>query len=222
MNESTEIETDFSSVMQELSARAANGKEETRREAQFAAGMSTLVSAIHSLGQRVESLEESVLRKFETIHFEKLEGQIEAIRKSETVNQKLFDSLHQELISYRDNFVRDALQKPIVRDLITLFDDLSGIVARLETPAPEEEDEPSRLRENIGNTLHFLLEILHRLEVTEIETSATVDRQRHRVISVERTESADEDGQIVRRLKRGFTWHDKVLRPEEVVIKRLA
>ena len=49
-----------------------------------------------------------------------------AIRESETVNQKLFDSLHEELISYRDNFVRDSLQKPFIRDLLVLFDDLSS------------------------------------------------------------------------------------------------
>ena len=37
-----------------------------------------------------------------------LEEQLAAIRDTEKVNQKLFDSLHQELVSYRDNFVRDS------------------------------------------------------------------------------------------------------------------
>ena len=30
----------------------------------------------------------------------------------------------------------------------------------------------------------------------------------------------EDDGRIVRRLKRGFIWHDKVLRAEEVVMQR--
>ena len=72
------------------------------------------------------------MRKFETIHFQKIEEQLSAIRDSETVNQKLFDSLHEELISYRDNFVRDSLQKPFIRDLLVLFDDLSAMAGQFE------------------------------------------------------------------------------------------
>ena len=47
-----------------------------------------------------------------------------------------------------------------------------------------------------------------------------VDRTLHRVISFEPAECAEEDGRIVKRLKRGFTWHDRVLRAEEVIAKR--
>lgn len=219
MSEATEVETDFAAMMQELSTRAAN--EDSRRDAQLSAGMASMISAIHSLGQRVESLEESIVRKFEAMQFERLEQQIAALRESETVNQKLFDSLHQELISYRDNFVRDALQKPVVRDLIVLFDDVSGIAAQMEKAAAEGADPTvAQLRDNVANMLHFLIEILHRLEVVEIEEKEKVDRQLHRVISVEAAATPEDDGRIVRRLKRGFIWHDKVLRAEEVVMQR--
>ncbi len=105
-------------------------------------GISALINAIHSLGQRVESLEESVVRNFESIHFQKMEDQLSAIRDSETVNQKLFDSLHEELISYRDNFVRDSLQKPFIRDLLVLFDDLSTLAGQFEEAANADESGP--------------------------------------------------------------------------------
>ncbi len=75
-------------------------------------------------------------------------------------------------------------------------------------------------RDNVQNTLHALIETLHRFEVTEIDAVEKVDRQLHRVISVEPAEAKEEDGQIVRRLKRGFLWHGNVLRPEEVVVRR--
>ena len=39
------------------------------------------------------------------------------MRNTESVNQRLFNTLHQELKSYRDNFLRDSLQKPFIRDL---------------------------------------------------------------------------------------------------------
>ncbi len=218
MTEATESGTDFAAAMHELSAQASSGRDESR----LASGISVLISGIHSLSQRMEALEESMVRKFEGLQLQRLEQQLAAIRDSETVNQKLFDSLHEELISYRDNFVRDSLQKPFIRDLLVLFDDLSRIAAQV-TAAHEENGAAAnaQLRDNLENTLHFLVEILHRLEVTEIEPREIVDRTLHRVVGVEKTESAEEDGRIVTRSKRGFVWRDKVLRPEEVVVRRL-
>ena len=221
MSQAIESEPDFAAVMQELSAQAATPPPASAELVPIS-GISVLISAIHSLGQRVEALEESVVRNFESIHFQKIEDQLSAIRESETVNQKLFDSLHEELISYRDNFVRDSLQKPFIRDLLVLFDDLSRLAGQFEEAANEDESraENARSRNNLTNILHFLLEILHRLEVNEIAVSETVDRTLHRVISFEPAECAEEDGRIVKRLKRGFTWHDRVLRAEEVIAKR--
>jgi molecular chaperone GrpE (heat shock protein) len=103
-----------------------------------------------------------------------------------------------------------------------LFDDLSAIAGQIGAAAQNEEsgEEHARSHDNLSNVLHFLVEILHRLEVNEIEARETVDRTLHRVISFEPAETAEEDGRIVRRLKRGFIWHDRVLRAEEVVAKR--
>ncbi len=222
MGQAIEVESDFATAMHELSAEAASPP--AKRPVQEPSGMTALIGVVYSLSQRLEALEESILRKFETIHFEKIEEQLAVIRESETVNQKLFDSLHEELISYRDNFVRDALQKPFIRDLLVLFDDLSGIAGQVGAAAEDETSgvEHARSHANLTNVLHFLLEILHRLEVNEIEAKERVDRTLHRVISFEPTDSAEEDGCIVKRLKRGFTWHDRVLRAEEVVAKRFS
>lgn len=218
MSEITEIETDFAAAMQGLSAEASPSKEDSR----VASGISIVLSGIHALGQRIEALEESMVHKFEGLHFQKLEQQLAAIRDSDTVNQKLFDTLHEELISYRDNFVRDSLQKPFIRDLLALFDDLSRIATQVETATTGENSAKAnaQLHVNLVNTLHSLVEILHRLEVTEIEAKESIDRNLHRVISVEKADSAEEDGRIVARLKRGFLWHGQVLRPEEVVVRR--
>jgi molecular chaperone GrpE (heat shock protein) len=42
----------------------------------------------------------------------------------------------------------------------------------------------------------------------------------HRVVSFEPASYAEEDGQIVMRVRRGFTWCGKLIRPEEVIAKR--
>ena len=223
MSEVTEVESDFAAAMQTLSAQAVPSLVVEQDDALPASGISALINAVHSLGQRLESLEETVLRRLEPIHFEKMEKEISAIHETERVNQKLFDTMHAEMLSYRDNFVRESLQKPFIRDLLVLFDNLSGIAAQFEQTAASAERRPcdADTRDNLNNLLHFLVEILHRLEVNEMEPKETADRNLHRVVSVEPTDCAEEDGQIVQRLKRGFTWHGRVLRAEEVVAKRI-
>jgi molecular chaperone GrpE (heat shock protein) len=141
------------------------------------------------------------------------------------VNQRLFDSLHEELIKYRDNFLHESLQKPFIRDLLTLFDDLSGLLSQLQAACEANEGKRGPLgqwRDNLENAIHSLTEILNRMEVSEIEPKETVDRTFHRVLSYEPADFAEEDGRIIMRVKRGFLWRDQVLRPEEVVAKRFA
>jgi molecular chaperone GrpE (heat shock protein) len=58
------------------------------------------------------------------------------------------------------------------------------------------------------------------LEVNEIETKETVDRTLHKVVSYEPADYPQEDGLIVMRLKRGFLWRGKLIRPEEVIARR--
>ena len=217
------MESDFAAAMQTLSAQAVPSLVVEQDDALSAPGISALINAVHSLGLRLESLEETVLHRLEPIHFEKMEKEISAIHETERVNQKLFDSMHAEMISYRDNFVRESLQKPFIRDLLVLFDNLSGIAGQFERTATRGEGRPgdAHVRDNLNNVLHFLIEILHRLEVNEIEPKEKADRNLHRVVGIEPTDCVEEDGCIVKRIRCGFTWHNRVLRPEEVVAKRI-
>ena len=225
------ITDEFASAMQQLSAQAErelSPAASTRLEGQ----LHELLNEFRALGARVGRLEDviaNIASKFSAaptappelaLGFQKLDEQLSAIRESESVNHRLFDTLHDELIRYRDNFLHESLQKPFIRDLVLLFDDLSAIASQLATTS--DSGGFSNARQNLDNALHSLVEILHRLEVSEIEPQEKVDRKLHKVVSFEPADYPDEDGRIIMRVKRGFLWRDKVLRPEEVVAKRLA
>ena len=228
------IADEFASTMQQLSAEAektmpensCNGHEGV---AQFA----QILNEFRALNGRMTSFEQTVLDRLEKLEkteqndfaeqFRKMDENMAALRNTETVNQRLFDSLHDEMIKYRDNFLHESLQKPFIRDLVILFDDLSGLLSQLQMATEAGDGKRGALgqwRDNLENAIHSLTEILHRMEVSEIEPKETVDRALHRVISFEPADFAEEDGQIVMRVKRGFLWRDQVLRPEEVVAKR--
>ena len=142
MSQAIEIETDFAAAMQELSAQAATPPPASAelvpslrhfrvdQRDPFARSTGRSLGGIGGTEFRVDSFPEnrgSACRR---------------IRESETVNQRLFDSLHEELINYRDNFVRDSLQKPFIRDLLVLFDDLSTLAGQFEDGGERRREPP--------------------------------------------------------------------------------
>ncbi|HST29727.1 MAG TPA: nucleotide exchange factor GrpE [Chthoniobacterales bacterium] len=179
---------------------------------------SKLLSRLDEFATRIESERAAAFEK----QFCKIDEQLGLIRNTESVNQKLFDSLHTELLKYRDNFLHESLQKPFIHDLVYLYDHLNGLCEQLSS-ASQEKDKRSRVsqwRDNLENAIHSLVEILHRFEVHEIEPRERVDRACHRVLSFEPADFPEEDGTIVMRVKRGFIWRGKLIRPEEVIAKR--
>ena len=221
---------DFASTMQELSAAATLAREEARSN-----DSALLLREFRSLSESVQSLESALTRRVENIasiilpahateadaQFQKIEESLDAIRASESVNHRLFDSLHEELLKYRDNFLYESLQKPFVRDLIGVYDDLTTLATQLKTASEGRKSERlTRWQDNLGNAIHGVLEVFHRLEVTEVEPKEFVDLAKHKVVSYETTSCPEDNGRIVTRVKPGFIWRGSVLRPEEVVALR--
>lgn len=235
MSKPIAVSDEFATAMQQLSAEAE--KKFPSGSAQSVGGAappSADVSA--AIEGRIQELEQNLSKKIDevarswaqhrnnelSLQFRRIEEQLAAIRNTETVNQRLFDSLHEELLKYRDNFVHESLQKPFIHDLVHLFDDLTSLASQLGTASPEHKKTVhlTQWRENLQNAIHALVEILHRLDVKEVEPRDTVDRSLHQVVSYESADFAEEDGRIVMRVKRGFVWRDKLIRPEEVIAKR--
>jgi molecular chaperone GrpE (heat shock protein) len=235
-------EVEFASAMKLLSAEAektlpdGSAESEDRAGSRGSIAMANVMDVFHLLNGRMQSLENAFAEGLDKLatsiqktsnsnlaqQFEKVDEQLNAIRSTESVNQRLFDSLHEELLKYRDNFLHESLQKPFIHDLVHLFDHLTSLSTQLQSAAEEKSKRGSvaQWRDNLENAVHSLLEILHRFEVKEIEPRETVDRSLHKVISYEPANYPEEDGCIVMRVKRGFMWRGKLIRPEEVIAKR--
>ena len=145
------------------------------------------------------------------------------------LNQGMFAALHEELKGYKDGFLLESVHRPIIRDLVSLYDDTLEIQRQANTAAtncahPETLPLGVQMRTlemNIDHNLDFLIEILARLEVTLLEQRpGKLDKRTQSVVAVELTENPEQDGEIVRVAKRGFVWHSRIFRPEEVVIKK--
>ena len=245
-------EDEFASAMQRLSAEAGNVAKQltaevgkvAKREKKIAhtngedtnGHLEQLTEEVRALHGRLDKIDTALSNRLDALaeanaaakpvdyaeQFRKLDEQLGVIRGTETVNQRLFDSLHEELINYRDNFLHESLQKPFIRDLLLLYDALVALSSQMASikPTDNRQQAIAQWRNNLENTVHSLLEVLHRLEVKEVEPKDRVDLAVHKVVSSEPAEFQQDDGCIVMRVKRGFYWRDQLLRPEEVIAKR--
>lgn len=150
------------------------------------------------------------------------------------VSRQMFDALHEELRSYKDGFLLDTVHRPMIRDLISLYDDLVEIHRQMTGAVAEQaqiaESSPiataffERLKSidlHIEHNIEFVVEVLARLEVSLNPVgSGKLDKLSQRAVTVEMAEDPDEDMNVMRIFKRGFTWKGRVLRPEEVGIKK--
>jgi molecular chaperone GrpE (heat shock protein) len=239
-NSTAQEEQDFKVAMQQLSAEAEKIlptlPPQEKSTAPEVRESTEPVPQADAITERLQGLENAVMSRLDRFaaemeanrtaafaeQFKRIDEQLTSIRSSESVNQQLFDSLHAELLKYRDNFLHESLQKPFIHDLVYLYDHLNGLCDQLSTVAQEKgkRSRVSQWRDNLENAIHSLVEILHRFEVKEIEPRERVDRAYHRVISFEPADFPEEDGAIVMRVKRGFIWRGKLIRPEEVIAKR--
>jgi molecular chaperone GrpE (heat shock protein) len=240
MGNTTAEPDEFATAMQQLSAEAAKTvPSQSKPEHDLFAGEfepTEVPKQVQALDARMHDLEKVLSDRLDKLasaisaskpldlaeQFRKLDEGLAAIRDNESVNQQLFDSLHGELRKYRDNFVHESLQKPFIHDLVMLYDDLSSLCEQLRAAAEEKgtREHVAQWRDNLENAIHALVEILHRFEVREVESKENVDLAIHRVVSYEPAEFPEDDGRILMRLKRGFLWRGKLIRPEEVIAKR--
>lgn len=186
---------------------------------------------LHKIGERIEQRAELASTVGNPIPelVESLRGLIE---QKNGVSQKMFAALHEELKGYKDGFLLESVHKPIIRDLISLYDDLTAIHGQMQETVVDAARTPGiagdalleRLKTmdmNIEHNCEFLIEVLARLEVSLLPVgTGKLDMVTQRALAVEIAEDPEEDGNIVRTLKRGFMWKGRVFRPEEVVMKR--
>ena len=247
----TEGLDDFAGAMQLLASQAAAksspgvSARSDRNEILLAVGQMIRPLAKELEDLRLKNAEQSLMLTALGKHINAqhaLPGVLESLREEmarlgsvESANQKLFDALHAELKGYKDNFLFDALQKPFVRDLVSLFDDLrdvhTGMLRRLEAarsagkdnePASEELAFLKTSAGNLENQIHHMIEVFLRMDVTISETrsGAPLDKKAHRVVAFEQAAAPADDGFIHRSVKPGFLWRDRLIRPEEVVARR--
>lgn len=175
----------------ELDGDEGQDLEETIRQA---------VAAVEEAERGVEDLEPDV---------ERLEREIEDLRDRSARTLADFDNYRKRAERERQEIRRYAFMEPL-RDLLDVVDNLERAVA-----APGSADD---LKQGVEMTLRQLADVLRRHGVSRVEAEGRAfDPTVHEAVS--RQESAEvEEPTVSAELQKGYTLHDRLVRPSRVVV----
>lgn len=131
--------------------------------------------------------------------------------------ENLIRCLAEDMKIYRDDWLKQQ-KRPIILDMVMFYDSMEIAIKNLE----EQDELTVEWFHGLLSALQDeLLEVLARQDVYPFdEHPPFLDRRLHRTISLESTEYPEENNAVSRIVCTGFTWGDRVLRPENVVIKK--
>lgn len=137
---------------------------------------------------------------------------------------KVFNTLHNELQDYKNDFIYEHL-KPVVRPLLFLFDsmeqfdgEMHSIEQKLAPDAPINGAPPAIVCENVRFFREQLVEALRICEVTPMTApEGRYDARLHKPVGTENV-TADKDGEIQRVVRSGWFLNGRVFRPAEVIV----
>jgi molecular chaperone GrpE len=167
--------------------------------------------------QFYESTEQQLLTGFADVIAEvaALRQTVETCLLNDKVTEEAFDRLYVEVEEVRQE--RGFQQvRPLFMDLILLYDRIElGIqqMSELEASMPDVVQLLKSFRDE-------LIEILYRREIETIVTpTTTFDRTLQQAVSVQPTGMEQEHNQVVRVVRRGFRYRNRILRSEEVIVR---
>lgn len=160
---------------------------------------------------------EMIGNRLETLHQD-----FESKLKYDEVKDRQLDALHAELQAHRDD-LQFSILKPVLMDLIAMFDDMQGIARHEQQQDPTTLTEGElRMQRNLASFASTIEEILERYGVTAfVDEGDAVSPQRQRSIKQVETSDAAQDRRVAERVRKGFSHGAKVLRPEIVMTYRV-
>jgi molecular chaperone GrpE (heat shock protein) len=230
-------DAEFELLMAELSheaearpkAAGASGNKPGEPSSVFLAGISAISRAVANNASVLSRMEEAITKHSQTVAT--LQGVKEAMDEKRSLNTKLFDALHEELRTYKDQTLFELVHKPVVRELITLHDDFcllyaNSAAALASLPQARKGGKLAGMHKQLSNivtsldhAVHSILETMARMEVEVCEIPiGLLDKQMQRAVAVEPTADEARDGMVARIVKPGFFWRQRLIRPQEVVV----
>ncbi len=169
-------------------------------------GSADILASMEEVKQRMQGL---------LGEMENLRQDFETKVKYDESKQYLIDTLHRELQVYREG-LHFRILRPIFLDLITMYDDLGKLLDSM----PRDSITSSNVTlQNLASFQDTIEEILRRNGVQTFAVPENVFlASRQRIQKLVPIPDPAMDKQIARRVRKGFEYEGKLLRPETVEV----
>ena len=182
-----------------------------QEEAQFEARETEEVSESKSS----ETLNLEILQHSLSEGFQGLRDEFNTKLRYDYKKDGIIDKLHAELMEYRNDLIKKLL-RPLIMDAIMMADDVRKLVETYRAKNPDQLD-PQKLLELGASFADDLDHMLYRQGVDTFETEGNhFDPKRQKVLKREITDQEELDKTIKNRVRKGYDWDKKVIRPELV------
>jgi len=154
----------------------------------------------------------AIYRKLDFLHQE-FEGKL----KYDEHKNRIIDNLHEELQTYKEDLAKKNLQS-IMLDVIKIIDDIRKITKYYHNKMIDEIDVPKLLK--IIDTIPSDLEDIFSYQgIQSFYCEGDVfDPRRQRIIEKIETVEQLKDKSVAERLRPGYEWDGKVIRPEMISV----
>ncbi len=180
--------------------------------------------------EEVEALNEETIKKEEQTEndanveeeknlfsiLEELQNYITSKKQSDELMQQMYDDLYKEYKWLKDNFKFNKIHKPVIKDLIFLYDNITNRI---------KENDNEDVKTELLNVQIDLLSLMARMDVEPIseiigEIPKKANLKLHKIVKSIHTENEEEDLEITKIIKTGFMINEKIFRPEYIEVKR--
>jgi molecular chaperone GrpE len=138
--------------------------------------------------------------------------------KYDEYKNSLFDNMHKELMSYKNNS-NDKNVEIMSLDIIQLLDIYNKVVEKSKS-SEYNEDSYKKLINNFEGLLQDLLDVLYRqsIEPYEMDIYDEIDVKKQKIISIVETSDESLNNKLAFKNAPGYEKNGKIIRPERITI----
>ena len=150
--------------------------------------------------------------------FSELLGLYSELNERMAYKDEAINRMQKRLEEYERGIFK-SIKEAILKDIILFFDSLSRFRQKYESsPISQDEflQETSFLQDE-------LLEVLfsQNVEMINVDEDSKYDRDHQKVVKIEDTNNSQDHEKVDKIVRHGFKWDDRILRKQEVVIRKL-
>jgi molecular chaperone GrpE len=198
-NESNDMLTNLSPILDDLPLNEGKDDKPSASSAEEQITCNINMLKLSDISEQLSSLNDSINKRL----------------SYDETKEKAFDRLYNELDQLKKNTLFDHL-RPLYIDLILLYDRIENM--RQKILSSDENISIPLLLETLSEEL---VEILYRREIEPLKNRNLIFNPSYQqAIGVKNTDMHEEDNHIERVVRRGFGIRERILRPEEVIVKK--